>query len=304
MNFALYSFKTLFRKRPDIIMRQLTFLFMAVIFLSQVPSSAQQRSIIRFGEDVAVAEDEQVKDAVSIGGDVRIEGEVKNDAVAVGGSLFLGPQATVEGSAVSIGGRINQSQTAVVKGDIVEMSTPWEIPSEAWFGLFVGLQILAFLGFLALALLLVALVPKQVQSVSRTAVESVGRSFLWGILVILTIIPVTVLLAITIVGIALIPVLYVVIILIFVFGYIGIANLIGVQVFKGVNRKKAAMIWKALVGLLLLGLMNVIPVFGGLIAFLASIWGAGAVIEALIQYRNITRAKAQERAEHYGPPEA
>ncbi|MFP4243357.1 MAG: hypothetical protein ACLFTW_15425 [Chitinispirillaceae bacterium] len=285
-------------------MRQLTFLFMAVIFLSQVPSSAQQRSIIRFGEDVAVAEGEQVKDAVSIGGDVRIEGEVKNDAVAVGGSLFLGPQATVEGSAVSIGGRINQSQTAVVKGDIVEMSTPWEIPSEAWFGLFVGLQILAFLGFLALALLLVALVPKQVQSVSRTAVESVGRSFLWGILVILAIIPVTVLLAITIVGIALIPVLYVVIILIFVFGYIGIANLIGVQVFKGVNREKAAMIWKALVGLLLLGLMNVIPVFGGLIAFLASIWGAGAVIEALIQYRNITRAKAQERAEHYGPPEA
>ncbi|MFW5785332.1 MAG: hypothetical protein ACOCW1_04015 [Chitinispirillaceae bacterium] len=277
-------------------LKQLAPICLALLFLAQVPS-AQERSIVRFGEDVVVREGEQILDAVSIGGDVRVEGEVTNDAVAVGGSLFLGTQASVGGSAVSIGGKINQAEGAVVRGDIVEMNTPWDIPSEAWFGLFIGFQILIFIGFLALALLAVGLLPRQVEAVSHTAIEATGKSFLWGFLILLGIIPVTLLLVITIIGITIIPVLFLLLIVLFIFGYIGIANLIGKQIFKGLGREKAAMIWKALVGLLLLGAVNWIPIFGGLVGFLASVWGVGAVVEALVQYRGTTRTEAFRKSE-------
>lgn len=287
-----------------LMLKHLSSVCLTFLFLAQV-SLAQERSIVRFGEDVVIPQGEQVLDAVSIGGDVRVEGEVTNDAVAVGGSLFLGPGASVGGSAVSIGGKINQAEGAMVRGDIVEMSTPWEIPSEAWFGLFIGLQILIFIGFLALALLIVGLLPKQVEAVSDTAIESTGKSFLWGFLILLGTIPVTILLVITIIGIAIIPVLFLLLVAFFIFGYIGIANLIGKQVFKGLGREKAAMIWKALVGLLLLGAVNLIPIFGGLVGFLASVWGVGAVVEALMRYRAQTRAQAIRKSETpAGPPEA
>src|SRR4030095_3058349 len=60
---------------------------------------------VRFGGSVTVAEGETIfGDAVAIGGTVRVDGVVTDNAVAIGGDLVLGPNADVRGDAVVVGG--------------------------------------------------------------------------------------------------------------------------------------------------------------------------------------------------------
>ncbi len=63
-------------------------------------------------------------DALAIGGSVHIEGEVTGDVVAVGGSVHLGSQARVDGDVVSVGGRVQTEPGAEIHGEVVEAAGP------------------------------------------------------------------------------------------------------------------------------------------------------------------------------------
>jgi hypothetical protein len=58
------------------------------------------------GGSRTIAADETVADAVVVGGDLRVEGTVRGDAVVVGGNLILAEGGTVRGDAVVTGGEI------------------------------------------------------------------------------------------------------------------------------------------------------------------------------------------------------
>jgi hypothetical protein len=63
-------------------------------------------------------------DAVAILGSIIIDGTVKGDAVAVGGTIKLGEDAQVGGDTVGLGGGIVRHPAAVVKGEMVSQSGP------------------------------------------------------------------------------------------------------------------------------------------------------------------------------------
>ena len=66
--------------------------------------------------NVTVEEDQEVDDAVAYGGSLLIKGRVRNDAVAFGGNVQLGPHAVVGGDAVAFGGSVERESGARVHG--------------------------------------------------------------------------------------------------------------------------------------------------------------------------------------------
>lgn len=102
-------------------------------------------SRVKFGGNILVEKEEQAEEAVSIGGSVRVDGQVSRDVVAVGGpvringrvggnvvsvgsSVYLGPGAVVEGDVNSVGGTIERSPGSQIHGSTSEASPPWAGP--------------------------------------------------------------------------------------------------------------------------------------------------------------------------------
>lgn len=102
-------------------------------------------SRVKFGGNILVEKEEQAEEAVSIGGSVRVDGQVSRDVVAVGGpvringrvggnvvsvgsSVYLGPGAVVEGDVNSVGGTIERSAGSQIHGSTSEASPPWAGP--------------------------------------------------------------------------------------------------------------------------------------------------------------------------------
>ncbi|NLG16450.1 MAG: hypothetical protein GX556_03850 [Fibrobacter sp.] len=266
--------------------KKLLLLTVVVVMAGSTLNAEENRAVVSFGKDVIVKKDDRVNDAVSIGGDVIVEGEVGNDAVAVGGSVILHEGALVNGSAVSVGGEIRKGEGAVVNGDIVEVGLPWKRSGkEVWGQVFGGLRILSFLGFIALSILLVALFPRQIAAVSESVSLAWGKSLLWGFVTIFAVVPVAFVLAISIVGLVLIPFEFAAVLLFSFVGYTAIAHRVGLLLLRAAGRKNALMIWETLLGLVLLGMICWIPVIGMLIKFAAGILGLGAVVEAFFRGR-------------------
>lgn len=72
---------------------------------------------VAFGSTVRVGRDEVVNDIVSVGGDVKVDGEVRGDAVSIGGEAKINGRVT--GGVVSIGGDVELGPEAEVFGDVV-----------------------------------------------------------------------------------------------------------------------------------------------------------------------------------------
>jgi len=182
---------------------------------------------VRFGGSVTVEEGETIYgDAVAIGGSVRVDGTVTDNAVAVGGNLVLGPKADVRGDAVVVGGTLRRDPGAQIGGKVVDVGSGsfnfegwrgWRgFPFDQMFFPFGGaaLGLLALMSTLArvallgvLASLVVLVGREYVERVAARAVAEPMKAGAIGFLAQLLVIPVlvlaTIVLAVTIIGIPL-----------------------------------------------------------------------------------------------------
>ncbi len=245
-----------------------------------------QKSVVRAGRPVHITKTMMVESAVSIGNSVIVDGRVTQDAVAVGGSVTINPGAVVGGSAVSVGGTVNEFPGAVVRGDIVEIAGGFADMfgpgfEKVWWGVALGFSILMFVGFTALALLLAAILPRQLERVSAAIGDQPLKTFLWGLLVVVLIVPVAIVLVVSIIGIVLVPVEIAAVILACVFGYIAVARIVGHRFILALKRPETPMIWEVLIGLVILWLAGLIPIAGGVLKVVVTIFGLGGIVEAI-----------------------
>ena len=253
--------------------------------------SANAKDKVRIGGDVVVDQGTEVKDAVAVGGSVTVNGKVRDSAVAVGGAVILGPNAVIGKDVVSIGGAVKQAQGSVIHGDIVEMNIPgisalipffFEDTSSSWFWTF---KIVSLLGFLALAVLVVALVPKPFNLITDNVQQNLGKIILWGILGLVVLIPLTVFLTISVIGIPLIALEVVLAGIAFLVGYIAIAQIIGDKIAALMKRPALNVIWLTVMGLLALWLIGWVPFLGSLVKAMAVLLGFGGVLATLFNLR-------------------
>ena len=268
------------------------FLMIAPLLLPSAPSRAEElQDILKFGTDLMVEGDRGIRDAVVIAGDIIVDGRVERDVVAIGGSITLTNRAVVGRNVISISGVIQRGTGAEVGGNITEVNIPGlyslvnAFSGGDWTGpflFFAAWSIISFIGLLALALLISVFFPGTIEIISSAVEEGPIRSAALGVIGMLLLIPLGILLAISIIGIVLIPVEVIFASVAFLLGYVATARLIGVRLFAVLKRPPTIPVWETFWGTILLALVGFVPVLGWVINALAVVLGFGAVLAALL----------------------
>jgi hypothetical protein len=240
-----------------------------------------------FGQSLTVAPEEVVDKAVAIGGSVTISGHVRQDVVALGGSVTLLRGARVEGDVVAIGGTVSVEEGATLEGDNVSLggTIPTMVGSviratvggrpqlHGMFGFAARMTRAIFLYVIAL---LIALAFPTVFSRIRTYLANrPGLSALGGLAILLGFLPFCALMAVTIIGIPLIPVAVLLLVALLLFGFTVSAGWLGERM--PFIREKTPVKTVALGGVVL-ALVSLVPWIGTAVVVLVAAIAAGATL--------------------------
>jgi hypothetical protein len=242
--------------------------------------------------DVLVDRPDTTGDIVVLDGDVTIRGTVKGDVIVGDGDVTI--RGTVTGDVVAVAGLATLGKRGNVEGDLrYGDKTPVQTPGSkvggdvkkfdvgntsliGAIGFFIGFVVSMFL----LGLILILLAPRAAEAVARTGRRKALVSAGVGLLGIILIPVIAVAACLTIVGIPLGIVLLFLIVPLLAMSYITTALVLGRLILK--NSKLIAF----LLGLVVLGLLTLIPIAGGLVAVLAIIFGLGALLVTLFTSRS------------------
>jgi len=273
-------------------MKKISVLFVItmVMFLALTPLAAATNgstgSIVRIAGNIVVEKDQVVHgDVVSVFGNVQIHGTVYGDVVTVLGNAEVSSTGSVLGDAVSVLGNLETAHGSSIAGskvNVVGINNFRSIPipslnlnllTRRAFNFNLVNQLLKLITNVLLAVLIVALFPVPVTRVLKGIEGNPGRMVLIGLLAWVIIIPLTVLVALTIIGI---PIAILLGIAVWIAGRLGTAALaifIGRALLKDTQSEPAV----AAVGALLMGAVTMIPIVGGMVGLVVSLVTLGAV---------------------------
>lgn len=243
---------------------------------------------VHIGSSTEVKAGETVGDAISVGGSTTISGHVRGSAVAVGGSVHVKPGARVDGDMVSVGGTIDVDDGATADGQRVSIGEGLGLGGLAGLAGAAGTvgaaavvwhvigALASIFGMIALGALFIAFIPERFERMKRGLLARPAPAGGTGLLVFIGIIPATILLVITLVGILVVPFLWMVFGLAIALGLALVAQVIGERVLQSTAiRNPFATL---AVGALILAVLRHVPVFGWVLFFLATLLGVGAVL--------------------------
>lgn len=230
-----------------------------------------------------IVEGECRGDAASFGGPVEVSGKVGGEAALFGGDLTLKPTAVVGGGVSIFGGKLKQENGSQIKGEIhnfgskiigsmvpnlalaairVERDEEPRKPRKALLGGFmVALCLLPFL--------LTLFVPRHVEAVAAAAASDFWRALGHGLLIEMAVVPATLALVVSILGIPFVPVAHAALAASFIMGMAAFFLLMARRACANLGKPEPATIAAvgyaglATAGLSILG--GLIPVVGGVV---------------------------------------
>ena len=204
---------------------------------AQTPDSTTYRltgTRIAVGQDVRIERDEEVTDAVIVvGGNLIIDGRVRDGVFVAGGDIHLSSTADVRGEVIVAGGRITRDAGARQLGSVSHVSIGqwwrnWGWPTirfgevGRWVSLAGTIARVSVLGLLMMIVLAAARAP--VARVGRAAMAEPLRAFFVGLAAEIFFLPFLIAasigLAITIIGIPFVAVLVPIAIVLAVFAFL------------------------------------------------------------------------------------
>ena len=275
-----------------------------------VPAGTTTPSVVTFGGDITV--DGTVTDAVvAFGGDVTIRGTVGTSTVVFGGNVTIGPDAVLgsdlnptDASLVLFGGELTQVPGATVLGQTetfegVDVGGALGLAAK---GILVGPGF-SFVGWvvqtafcLVLALVIAALMPGQLRTVQRNVGRRPWASLGWGALVLFVIAPAVLLvLVISIIGLLLVLPYVLFVLLAYFFAATGAAAFLAQKVITGFGGKENLML-AVTVGVVGTTVVSQIPVAGQVAMLVLMLFGLGASVMAVADWRRRRREAAAEQA--------
>ncbi|MDQ2100135.1 MAG: hypothetical protein QQW96_21105 [Tychonema bourrellyi B0820] len=254
--------------------------------LAQSDININNTNLIRFGGSVTVAEKQVVENAVAFGGSVTVSPNAKvvDTAIAFGGDVILKKGARVEGDAYSFGGKIVQEAGAIVGGERATFSDRHGMMygsdrgRSSFFAHYFFSTIFRISSAVVAAILGLIILHSSPQFLPNLATklgQHPGLTALWGIGAIVSFVFVTVFLAITLIGIPLIPLISVTAVVTALVGSLGVALFVGQRLFRNGNWSLQQ---QFLVGLAIVTVLTLIPFFGGLVVFLVNLFGLGIIL--------------------------
>jgi len=262
-----------------------------------------------FKKDIVVEEGETQDNVMSWGGEIRIKGNVTDSVINFGGTIIvegrvgetivgfgseiiLRSTARIEGDVISLGGTLDKDPGSIIDGDTIYFSTSDEVAKFLKEGI-VGVlgfsllplllifKLITLVIWFILAIILVAIFPKQITFASDQIQKSFWPIFGTGILSIFiftSLIIFSVFLSFILIGIPILLALIAVGVVIKIFGRVVVFYFMGDWIFKAFGGKKVSALFAVFLGLFLFGLIGFIPVIGSVLSFVLSIIGWGVVI--------------------------
>jgi hypothetical protein len=254
--------------------------------IAQTDININNTNLIRFGGSVTVPENQVVENALAFGGSVTVSpnARVLDTAIAFGGDVILKKGARVEADAYSFGGKIVQEEGAIVGGErttfsdrhgMMHGSNRVRISFFAQYFFNAIFRISAAVVAAILGLIILHTSPQFLANLSVKLRQHPSLTALWGIGAIVAIIFFSVFLAITLIGIPLIPLLSLTAAITSLVGSLGVALFVGQSLFSNRNWSLQQ---QFLVGLTILTVLTLIPFFGGLIVFAVNLFGLGVIL--------------------------
>ncbi|HSM83275.1 MAG TPA: hypothetical protein VLS96_16435 [Nodosilinea sp.] len=252
---------------------------------STLPAQANptDQDIFRIGGDLVIAESQTVNDAFAIGGDLTIQpgAMVRGDAFAIGGNLRLEDNAQVAGDAFAVGGRVMRSETAVVSGSEFTVLENFNGLFER-FGvlgtLYLGNVVFWVVTFVVAAIagwLLLLLLPGHVDAIAAVIHARPLMSLVSGIGGFAALMILTVLISGSVIGAIVIPLANLVVFFTWLLGGIATCVWLGRRLRSQTPDARFQHFW---LGWFLLFVMSLIPIAGGLLVSLITLFGFGAAL--------------------------
>ena len=224
-------------------------------------------------------------------GDVYVDSVVGGDVDVDHGDVRLGPNARVRGDVRCSNGEVYDEPGSAVDGAMMTTGMTPDIDGD--FG---GFELFDFVGwifataaFVACSVLLAVLAPGPLLAAARRAEESPGWSLLFGIASVPSVVVLSVVLAISLVGIPLLLLLAPAYLALLFFGALVAAYFVGRKVVFATGRYRAGNVLAAVVGAVIFSGAHLIPVLGHLILYALALLGTGAAILALLSRRRRPR---------------
>ena len=277
-----------------------------------VPKGTRVPAAVAFGGDILV--NGRVTDyVVAFGGDITINGTVGTSVVAFGGDVRLGPKAVVgrdlkssDASLILFGGKLTRAPGAQVAGQTKEFQGVHLGDALGWLGrgmLFSPLLGISFFGwivqtafFLVLALVAAALMPRQLRGVQRQLGRKPWASLGWGALAFFLVVPaILVVLVISIVGLLLVLPYALFVLLAYFFVTTGVGAFLAQKVLTGFGGKENLML-AVTIGVVGTTVVSRIPAIGPVLLIAMMIFGTGAALLGVSEWRRSRREAAAAQA--------
>lgn len=269
-------------------------LLVALALFVSIPAFAATKDVVKVFEDANVEMGASVNNTVVVFGDLNVTGTVQDNAVVIGGDINVASGGRILGKTVVILGDLNKDPGAVVSDEAVVLSfdrfcTKGSCSSASNFVLpilgiaTVGLAgligLFAVIGFLAIFLLITLLFTDKVGRASYRAERHFWWSLYHGLVAAILVVPITLFLLVSVIGIPVVPLLFIVLSAATFFGYTVICQLIGVKFFRAIKKPGRPMIIEVIVGFIILAILSCIPVAGFFVKAAAWLAGLGATID-------------------------
>jgi hypothetical protein len=283
------------------------FICLLVLALGTTPLYGQQSFLLK--NDIIVESGETQENVFTIGGSIHIKGKVNETAAAIGGTIIiegevgetvlgigcdiiLKPSARVRGDVVSLGGTLEKMAGTVIEGDTIYFKTDEglrQIVQEGLLGrtgisllplLVIFRLIMAFIWFI-LAIILLAIFPRQIPYASSQLRENFWPVFGTGALSIIIftgLVVFSALLSLALIGLPILLSLIIIGIIIKIFGQVVLFYFFGESIHKVISQKQVQPLLAITLGFILITLIGLIPVFGALFSLFLSIIGWGVVL--------------------------
>ena len=265
-------------------LQQLVLVFIATICmifagnaLAQTDLNINNTNLISFGGSITVPENQTVENAIAFGGNVIVSPNAKvvDTAVAFGGDVILKKGSRVEGDAYSFGGTIVQEPGAIVGGEKETFNDRHRHLFFVNYFLGVVFRIGSTVIAVVLGLIILHTHPQFLPDLAIKIRQQPSLTALWGIVAYVALVFAIVFLAITLIGIPLIPLLILLAIVTSIVGSLGVALFVGQSLLSKSDRSLPQ---QFLLGMVILTVLTLIPFFGGLVVFLINLFGLGVIL--------------------------
>lgn len=237
---------------------------------------------------------------VAAGGNVRLNATIQGDVRLIAANLSFGPDAKILGRLVySTKNEMDIPQSVIAASQVEykklsgsgiasEMSERFEDSVSAfWPSVFSVLAffIITLTFLLIMAAIFLSLMGERVEHLRQRAIRYPGTSTLFGFIGLATLFGLVPVSAMTIVGIPFIPIVILMIILMWVAGYLLGIYTISWRIagaFKTLNETITTRLIVIAIGLVCIAILNFIPFAGALFNFLLVLLGLGTIMISII----------------------